>query len=130
MNETPVDGTAPHLKETYRVWGLLWVAYNAILLVYGLIMLGSLRALAGSVDHLYCRSLFGDKLWFGVTFFGVVANVFFCPGPLADTYVCIFLTPRLGRWRYALFAAGLLFWMHLIFWAGRIGWTHVSEYMN
>ena len=119
-----------YLRKLCLAWGTLWIGYNVILLVEGLVWFWLLRDLAVFADHLYCRTLFGDKLWSNIYYLGVLTNVLFCPGPVAEAYIYIFRGRRIGRWRYFLFAAPLMFCVYIVFGYGMRGWMHVSGYLR
>lgn len=102
-------GVRADLKVTFGSWFRLGLLYNAILLMEGLacswdIMpwLNSNLALVGGY-------------WGFVFLFGLVANVFYCLGPLIEGYVLVFLKRPLARARLALWSAGLLFSMLVVF---------------
>jgi hypothetical protein len=125
--ESAMDETARYLKKAWLTWERLRIAYNLVLLVEGLTCLFFLWQLGKCADHA-CPALLGG--WTVVIPFGVAANVFYCLGPLAETYVCVLLGHRLGRARYSLFAAGLLFSMCVTLAPAMRLWGHISGYLR
>jgi hypothetical protein len=121
-----MDEDTGYLKETCIAWELLWLLFNAILLVEGLVFLKILRTVAIAADHGYCRSLFGYKFPFAIAAVAIPPNVVYVFGPLIDAYIFIFLGKRMGRWRYAFFTAGLFFWMAVLLRYAEWGRSHVG----
>ena len=88
-----MDETRRYVKGIILAWEKLRVVYNVVLLV----------------DYLVCSLPLWGAFWFqSFAFFAVVANAFYCFGPLLETYACVVLGRRIGRARYLLFGAGLV----------------------
>jgi hypothetical protein len=118
-----------NLKSVWMTWALLWVAFNALLLVEGTSALSFLRGMGEQGGH-RCLSLYGAKLRLYVYIFAVCANGSFGFGPLLDMYVYIFTGRRPGKWRYALPGALLLFWSFWIAFYMRMGHTHLLGFLK
>ncbi len=102
-----MDETARYLKRASLTWEMLRVVYNLVLLAEGLWILRKVLA-----------PVFLDGPGVLILLFGVVANAFYCLGPLLETYAYVGFAERIGRARYVLFATGLLFSMWFVFkWA-------------
>jgi len=127
MGETELhkQWTENYPKAALQAWTRLWIVYNVVLLIYGLIALGTLRLLERQARH-DCGAL--DQA--PVLIFGIVANVCFCLGPLVECSIFILLGHRMDRNRYVLFAAGLLFAMLLIYALFMRGYVHISGFMR
>ena len=102
-----MDEAVRYLKTVCLTWEKLRVVYNLILFV---------EALA---CHMYLRQvlqgfLADDQYRLGIILFGVVANMFYCLGPLLETCAYVVLGRRIQRARLLLFAAGLVFSTGLI----------------
>lgn len=124
-----MDETTRYLKKACLAWEKLRVVYNALLLVEGLIGLWTLRRLGERADHL-CPNVFGPGVWRFIILFGVVANVFYCVGPLVEAYTSVVLARRMNRGRYVLFVAGLLFSMYVILCLWMRGWGHIGGHLR
>ena len=94
-----MQDTSVYLKAAALSWERLRLAYNAVLLVEGLCLSWGLWVHVGGPLR---------YAWM-VIVFGLTANAFYSLGPLAETYACVVFGRRLARYRYALFAVGLLF---------------------
>ena len=120
---------AAYLKKTWLAWERLRIFYNVILLVEGLLCLEYLRYLAVKSGHL-CANIFGTRIWLMIIVFGVLANAFYCFGPLAEVFLITISKHRFARARSLLFAAGLLFSMFIIYAFAMRGYTHISGYLR
>ena len=94
MNET-----VRYLRRAYLAWAALWVVYNLLLLAEAFVYPGHVQYVGDQTSH---------RFWILVVGFGVLANAFYCLGPLIDVYACVFLGFRLGPDRYLLFAVLLV----------------------
>jgi|GEM_PF-1302471 len=104
-NERGMDETVPYPKKAWLAWEKLRILYNLVMLGVGLPCLWLLWLLEESVGQSYGFFSF----WcLSTGLFGVVANAFYCLGPLAEVGVYRVLRLRIGRARYGLFAPGLL----------------------
>jgi len=119
-----MDPGRRHLKKSWLVWALVWVAFNWLLLVEGTTALWFLRHLAEQANH-RCLSLYGARLRLYVCFFAVCANGSFGFAPLVDMYIHVFTGKRLGKWRFALPAALLMFWSFWVVFYLRMGHAHL-----
>lgn len=98
-----------YLRDAFWEWERLRLVYNCILLCYGLRLLYPMH-------HLYGQWL---ALAFGACLFGLLANTFYCLGPLVDFYLDTFLKVRLHQGRRVLFVLGLGLSMLAMMLAGR-----------
>lgn len=89
--------------DPYNRSALIW--WEKMRVVYNIVLLGAALLLAFPL----CA-----KDPFGAFLFGVVANAFYCLGPLADLYYNILYKRKLGGQRYTLFILGLLFSMFVM----------------
>lgn len=121
-----MDETVGYLKRAVLDWEALRIVYNIILLAEGLIFLWFLRGLEEASGHV-CAALIG--VWGSIIAFGVIANFMYCFGPVAEVYALSVLGRRLGRGRYLLFAAGLLFSMGVIAALGGRLWAYVAGHL-
>jgi len=96
MNGKTVDETRQYVRGVILAWEKLRVLYTVVLIVEGSVCPGNLW------KHLGAPLI-------------VVANVFYCFGPLVETYACVVFGRRISRGRYLLFGAGLVFSMGVIF---------------
>jgi hypothetical protein len=85
-------------KATLVYWEKRRLIYNAVLLVWG-----GFWSL-GFIDYFGWVGYF-----FNVLAFGLVANVFYCLGPLCEVYASVLLNRSLGRYRSLLFGLGMAF---------------------
>lgn len=120
---------AAYLKKTWWGWEKLRIIYNVVLLAEGLLCLWYLRYLAVKSGHL-CVNVFGTRIWMMIIVFGVLANAFYCFGPLAEVFLITISKRRFARAKNFLFAAGLLFSMFIIFAFAIRGYTHISGYLR
>ena len=109
----PGQETDSYLQRALTAWAGLWIVYNGVLLGEGL-NVGSLGYVFRRQFSLFWSGVSGTDIGF-VIVFGIVANAFYCLGPLGECYYCILLGRRLGWRRYVLFALGLAFSMFLVF---------------
>ena len=100
-----MDETVRYVSRACLAWERLRLVYNLVLLVVGLACSWRLRD-----THLF---LLGGY-WGGVVLFGTIANVFYCLGPLLETYACALCGREMDRQRYLLFAAGLFLSMRVV----------------
>jgi len=105
--ERAADECRQYLDKAWHGWEKLWVVYNVIMVALTLPCLWLLWLLAKFIGQ-------GERYGFGffaerAIFFGMLANVCFLLGPLAESCTCRVLRWRMGRARYCLLAAGLLF---------------------
>ena len=91
MNET-----RRYVRGVILAWEKLRVLYTVVLIVQGSVCPWNLW------KHLGALLI-------------VVANVFYCFGPLLETYACVVFGRRTSRGRYLLFGAGLVFSVGVIF---------------
>lgn len=125
--ESAMDETGRYLERAWLAWEKLRIVYNTVLLVEGLTSVYFLWQLDKIADYHY---RFGSS-WLGFAIlFGVVANVFYCLGPLAEACVHRLLGRGMGRARYSLFAAGLLLSTGLIFLLARGMWLGMSSHLG
>ena len=117
-----MDETARYPKKAWLAWERLRVVYNLVLLVVGLPCLWLLWLLQEYVGQSYGFFSF----WcLSTILFGVVANAFYCLGPLAEVGVYRVLRLRIGRARYGSFAAGLLLSIRVILLLAHAHWTRM-----
>ena len=101
MNES-----AQYLRTACLAWEKLRLVYNMFLVVEYLMIPLHIRLYVAeqtAVNYLLLYSLCV-----------VVANGFYCLGPLLEIYTCAILGRQIGRGRYILFATGCIFsiiWM-------------------
>jgi len=98
------QGSGDQIKRAIVSWEKLRLIYNVVLLLEGLFV-------SWCVWSIFESSL--QYVW-AVVVFGLTANAFYCMGPLVEVYASVIYGRRLGRYRYLLFAAGLLFSMIVI----------------
>jgi hypothetical protein len=98
--ENPMDETARYLKRAILTWEVLRGVYNLAFLVQ-LECSSQLLKLAAQ------RPGFTDPCMVLIVLLGI-ANAVYSLAPLLEIYACVFHSWRIGRSRYALFAAGLL----------------------
>ena len=123
-----MDETGRYRKQAWLAWEKLRVVYNLVLLVEGLTWLWPMWEVEKVTENPYYRM--GPFLWGGAILFGVVANVFYCLGPLAEVWAYRVLGWRMGRARYFLFAAGLLFSIVVVFLLGRVIFVRMLIYLR
>lgn len=118
-----MEETAHYLKGARLAWEKLRIVYNLILLVQGLTCVYFLWELDKMAQYPPYRL---GPWWAGAFLFGMVANAFYCLGPLAEVGVYRVLRLRIGRARYLLFAAGLLLSVGVILLAAGRVWFRMS----
>ena len=125
--ERATDETARYQKQAWLAWERVRIVYNAVLFVQGLTSVYFLWQLDKIADYHY---RFGSS-WVGFAIlFGVVANVFYCLGPLAEACVHRLIGRGMVRARYFLFAVGLLLSMGLILLLARGMWLGMSSHLG
>jgi hypothetical protein len=88
-----IDDFARYVRRAALTWEALRVVYNFVLLVEYV------------TSPLPLRGIF----WFyGLVPFLVIANAFYCFGPLIESYAYVVFDRHMGRGRHWLFGAGLL----------------------
>jgi hypothetical protein len=86
----------PEVSDDYTVlkqWERLRFVYNAILIPWTVLVI-----------VMTPRRVASSEIWSAVVMFGVIANVFFCLGPVLETYlVWLGASPRTARrWLFGL----------------------------
>ena len=123
MNEA-----ALYLKETRLAWEKLRIVYNLVLLVQGLTWVSAMWEVEKVTENPYYRV--SGASWGYAILFGVVANALYCLGPLTEAWSYRFLGWRMDRFRYLLFAAGLLFSIVVVFFFGHLIFWRMLHYLQ
>ncbi len=121
--------TVPSVQDAWLGWEKMRIYYNAVLLVEGLVGLSYLRHLGEKAGH-HCPNVFGSHVWVVIIIFAVLANVFYCLGPLAEISLVSLRIRWTLRARYLLFTAGLLFSILIILGLAIRGYAHISGYLR
>lgn len=121
--------TVPAFKDIWLGWEKLRIYYNAPLLVEGLVGLSYLRHLGEKAGH-RCPNIFGSHVWVVIITFAVLANVFYCLGPLAEISLVALRIRWTRRARHLLFTVGLLFSTLIILGLAIRGYAHISGYLR
>ncbi len=87
------------LNKALRCWELYRIPFNLVLLAFGLWWSWPLK------EKMVNEALLG--YWGSVLAFGFTANVFYMLGPASEAYLYAFRNHGFGRWRRAVFVAGL-----------------------
>jgi hypothetical protein len=101
MNET-----AHYLKRASLAWEIMRAVLNAVLLTHACTRPADFRQFIAAHTSL--------GYWGYAMLLIVIANAFYCLGPLVDIYACVLIGWRLRAARYLLFAAVLAFLIFLI----------------
>lgn len=114
-------------REAWLAWEKLRIVYNVTLLAVGL----------PGLYFLWCfEEYVGQSRGFIMGWavptivFGVVANICYCLGPLAEVAAYWVLGWRMGKARCLLFAPGLLFTMGWLFAFLRRLFYHLAGYLR
>lgn len=100
-----MDETAHYLKRASLTWETLRIPYNLVLVV--LACSGALKR-----DDVH----YGGEYPSAVVMFFLVANSFYCLGPLLEIYFWCIFGWQIGRVRYVLFAAGIVVSIGVVLW--------------
>jgi hypothetical protein len=92
-----MECTSTDIKSAMIGWEKLRIVYNGVLLIVGLWCSWELRADFGGAS----------SYAFWATAYGIMANVFYSLGPLAEIYYTCLAGP-IVRFRLVVFAGGLL----------------------
>lgn len=106
-----MDETRQCLRGVILAWEKLRVVYNLVLVVQGLTWVSAMCEVEKVTEKPYYRV--SGASWAYAVLFGMVANAFYCVGPLAEAAAYRLFGWRMARARYFLFAAGLLLSMGL-----------------
>lgn len=86
-----------YIKQVVVNWEIMRLIYNFVLLVVGL-----------GTSYPFISKIGEDWYVIQAVVYGLVANVCFCFGPLAELYLYAFGI-KIAYWRYLLFGIGLGF---------------------
>jgi hypothetical protein len=122
-----MDESARYVKSVRVAWEKSRIIYNAVLLLEGLTWACAMWEVEKVTENPYYRV---GGMWSLAIVFGVVANAFYCLGPLAEVCAYRFLGWRMSRARYLLFAGGLLFSIAVVFFFGHLMFWRMLYYLR
>ena len=123
-----MEGDFEKLRAGWFEWETLRVVYNALMILQGVIWLVALRSFAAQVGHGDCYGLRWPRLVMVVGAFFLAANLFYCVGPLLETFWWVVLgrtSSVIRRGMVAVYFVGTSCYLHRL---GGWAWQHVGRF--